>query len=289
MLLIGDSGSGKTGALASLAQAGFNLRILDLDNGLDILQNLVFGPNSPYPLAATPGRITFETLTEPMKNIAGRVVPAKATVWQDTIRMLDCWQEYDRGPDGKPVLDPSTKKPIISKDLGKLSTWTEKDILVIDSLTMLATAAFNFDAQLNGKLGIEWTQNEHRRAIGRAQDFIEKLLQLLYDRSICCNVIVTSHITYVQDQGTAGGSVPGEEGPMHGFPSALGRALSPRIPRYFNSVLYVRSTGSGSSARQRIYTRTQGIVNVKSSAPLKVKPEYPIETGLADYFRDLRS
>ena len=37
MLLIGASGSGKTGALASLAAAGYKLRILDYDNGLDFL------------------------------------------------------------------------------------------------------------------------------------------------------------------------------------------------------------------------------------------------------------
>jgi hypothetical protein len=33
-MLAADSGSGKTGALACLVDAGFNLRILDFDNGL---------------------------------------------------------------------------------------------------------------------------------------------------------------------------------------------------------------------------------------------------------------
>ena len=37
LLLCGDSGSGKTSALASLANAGKKLRILDYDDGLDIL------------------------------------------------------------------------------------------------------------------------------------------------------------------------------------------------------------------------------------------------------------
>ena len=37
MLLIGESGSGKSGALASLAAADYKLRILDFDNGLDFL------------------------------------------------------------------------------------------------------------------------------------------------------------------------------------------------------------------------------------------------------------
>jgi len=37
LMLVGDSGAGKTSALASLANAGYNLRILDFDDGLSIL------------------------------------------------------------------------------------------------------------------------------------------------------------------------------------------------------------------------------------------------------------
>ena len=37
LLLVGDRGAGKTSALASLANAGYNLRILDFDDGLSIL------------------------------------------------------------------------------------------------------------------------------------------------------------------------------------------------------------------------------------------------------------
>ena len=36
LLLVGDSGSGKTASLATLANAGYKLRILDYDNGLDL-------------------------------------------------------------------------------------------------------------------------------------------------------------------------------------------------------------------------------------------------------------
>src|SRR5260221_189953 len=41
LLLMGHSGSGKTGALTSLVKAGYKLRILDLDNGLDSLASFV--------------------------------------------------------------------------------------------------------------------------------------------------------------------------------------------------------------------------------------------------------
>ena len=38
ILLLGDAKSGKTGSLVSLVAAGYKLRILDLDNLLDILK-----------------------------------------------------------------------------------------------------------------------------------------------------------------------------------------------------------------------------------------------------------
>ena len=41
VLYIGDSGTGKTGSLASLVGAGYVLKILDLDNGLDALVQFV--------------------------------------------------------------------------------------------------------------------------------------------------------------------------------------------------------------------------------------------------------
>lgn len=40
LLLIGDSGTGKTGALASLARDGYRLFIIDLENGSKILRDL---------------------------------------------------------------------------------------------------------------------------------------------------------------------------------------------------------------------------------------------------------
>lgn len=273
LLLMGDSGSGKTGALASLAAAGYNLRILDFDNGIDALFNYLSDPKSAYPKEAL-ARVHYRTLTEPMRNVMGRLIPAKATVWQETTKMLDHWKE-PAAADGTVI------------DLGKISTWGSDDVLVIDSLTMLSNGAMNFHLQMNGALGGIRTANEHRRDIGAAQDLMERLLQLLYDSSIKCNVVVISHITYVSETGAT--PMEGESTPMKGFPSALGRALSPRIPRYFNSMLLVSTQGAGAATKHKIFTQSQGLIAAKTSAPLKVLPSYPIETGLADYFKAVRS
>lgn len=278
MLYIGDSGSGKTGSLASLAAAGYNLRILDMDNGLDVLKSYLTDPNSSYvkqdPKVAE--RVQFVTLTDPMKNINGNLIPAKAIAWQKAMMMLNHWQEKD-------------DKGNVVVDLGKVVDWTTQDILVIDSLSMLSTAAMNFHLSMNGKLGASRTQNEARRDIGASQSLLRSLLELLYDQSIKCNVILTAHITLVTESGLSPQSEDARGETVTGYPSAIGRALSPHIPRYFNSMLLAKTTGSGTGTRHKIYTKSQGIIGAKNTAPLKVAPDYPLESGLADYFKAVRA
>src|SRR4051812_44359341 len=87
LLLMGDSGTGKTGALASLADAGFNLRILDFDNGIDALFNYLTDPKSKYSKESS-ARVHYRTLTEQMRNVNGMLIPAKATVWREATSML---------------------------------------------------------------------------------------------------------------------------------------------------------------------------------------------------------
>ncbi len=257
LLLCGDSGSGKSGALASLADAGFNLRILDLDNGLDVLSNLLRDPKSPYKKDSI-SRVEYETLTDPMKVSGGKLVPSKATVWQRSIKLLDMWSSASGA----------------SADLGPIISWGTQDILVIDSLTFLCKAALNFTLSMNARLG----QKPHQGDWYDGQQMIEGLLEKLYDENVKCNIIVISHITYIGE----------ENGPMHGYPATLGKALSPKVGRYFNSALMIKTTGQGQNQKRKILTNTSGVVELKNSAPLRVKPEYDIAFGLAEFFRDVR-
>jgi hypothetical protein len=250
LLLVGDTGSGKTGSLASLAGAGYNIRILDLDNGADALANILKDPKSPYGADAL-DRVDYETITDSMKNMNGRLIPAKASVWQRAVGLLANW-----------------KTP--TADFGPLVSWTDKDVLVIDSLTFLSNAALQFVLSMNARLG----QQAQQQDWFQGQQLIEGLLQMLYDDNVKCNVVVTSHIQFIGE----------DNGPQKGYPSSLGKALGPKIGRYFNSVLMAKTSGS----KRKILTNTAPMIELKNSAPTKVQPEYPIETGLADYFRDLR-
>jgi hypothetical protein len=260
LLLIGDPGSGKTGALASLASAGYQLRILDFDNGLDVLKNLLSDPKTPYDKKAI-NNVTYMTVTDEMKNVAGKLIPSKATAWSQGIQMLQHWKEPT--VDGVPGLD-----------LGPVTSWGPKDILVIDSLTFLCRAAMQFILSLNGRLG----QQAHQSDWFHAQQLIEGLLETFKSKQIGCNVIMLCHITYI-----------GEEGQQNkGYPNSLGKALSPKIGSYFNNTLMVQTTGQGANQKRRIKTNTTGIIELKNSAPLSVLPEYDITDGLALYFKAVR-
>jgi hypothetical protein len=252
MLLIGDSGSGKTGSFASLADAGYNLRIIDLDNGIDILRHMLMDPKTPYSKDAHKN-VKFVTITERPGNInavGGMAVPKSATVWNRIAQTLTHWKVGD-------------------EDLGPIATWGPKDILILDSMTLIGAAAFNFAAVQN--LGNK--NQDGRINYFHAQNYLEYLIQNLYGDDIKCNVIITSHISFIGD----------DDNTMHGYPTTVGRALSSKVGRYFNTILMIKSERDGS---RRIYTIPTSRVELKNTAPLKVKPYYDIKFGLAEYFRD---
>ena len=253
MLYIGDSGSGKTGSLASLAHAGYNLRILDLDNGLDALRNYLLDVKSPYKKDSR-SRVKAKTITEAVTTLTAMPGgPRQATVWNRLIAMLNHWKD---GPE---------------EDLGPVASWGIRDILVIDSLTFAGYAAMSFAALMNSN-----TRNSDTRMIYfHAQNYVEHLIQFLYGDDIKCNVIITGHIQFIGDEMTI----------THGYPSTVGRALAPKLGRYFNSILMAKSEGTN----HRIYTQPTSRVELKNSAPLKVKPYYDMTFGLSEFFADVNS
>ena len=278
-LILGDSGAGKTGSLASLVLAGYKLYILDLDKGVAILRNLLSSPNSPYAKYVKEHNIDVNELvfsksfTEKFKMVGGKVVPLTAQAWNKATGALEKFTIGDR-------------------DLGNIGNWGLDTVLVIDSLTMLGFAAMWNVQALNNRLGADFSGYDWQRDVGLAQSSMERLLQLLQSNNVNCHVIVISHITFVDDsKGIAVAPSRDPDAPniqVRGYPSAIGRSLSQRLGRYFNNSFQVDIQGSGSGARRYIYTFPPSNILVKSSAPYALKQKYPIETGLAEIFAALR-
>lgn len=294
ILLIGKSGAGKTGSLAALVASGYNLRIIDTDKGVRPLRSLLTDPHYPYanivkarnidlnhavryvPIDTSMKLRTVSRKTGDGKSTSESVLaPTNAGAWAKVLTLLDGWKDDDL-------------------DLGPVSTWGLNDVLVLDSFSTLAKCAYYFSQSLNGRLGARDSGYDYQRDVGEAQSQLTRLLELLYDSSIGCNVVVISHITWVDEsQGVASRpkTASGDGGMIisnpDGYPSAIGRALSPQMGKYFNDVFIVSSNGSGSSVTRTISTVPRDGVVAKNS--VYMEREYPVAIGLAEIFAAIRA
>lgn len=253
-LIIGDSGTGKTGALASLALAGYNLYIADFDRGMEILRNVTAAKDR-----SALDRIDFETCRDEYQVAGALATPKEARAWSKGLKYLESVFKRGLGP---------------------------KDVVVIDSLSFAAKSAMLYVLKINGRLGGQPWQNDW----GEGQRLVEGLVSMLTEESIKCHVLCTAHIAITGGQRVE--RLPGkdpiviDEGPIKKLPSMIGKAINPIIPRYFNHMLMTYRVGSGTAAKRVFHTTTFDDIELKNTNPGIIKPEYPLATGLADYFRD---
>lgn len=159
-LCVGESGTGKTGALASLARAGYNLWLLDYDNGYEVLLDL-------------------------LKDDAPAMSRVQVALLRDTITM-------DRGV-------PKVKGPPHAyKDAGKtLAEWNAQDfgpqdIIVLDTLTTFSDAAFNEALALSSRLN----QRPQLQDYGWMAESVKLFIELLTSPDLACHVIVNTHVKF---------------------------------------------------------------------------------------------
>lgn len=283
MMVLGDTGSGKTGGLASLVAGGFNVRLIDFDNGTDVLKGYLRDPKSIYTKAHPEGlwtaeqaatitsRFRYETCIDKKIAYRGSITTTTASGWQRAVNLLENWKTSDAS-------------------YGPVSSWTSRDILVIDTLTFATKRALDFNMSMNKNLG---SMPAFTRDYRPAQFFIENLLGLLYDPSVKCNVIVTCHIAWftesVQTTDKEGKPSMSANSPVSsnrkGYPDTVGQALWLKIGRYFNNVVQAKTVSAG---RRALSTENDlNLEMLKTSAPLTVKSRYPIDTGYLELFRDL--
>jgi len=242
IMIAADSGSGKTGSLAALVEAGFNVRVLDFDNGLSVLKGYTKDKSKLKNV------YYVDKLSDQLKLLAGRIGIQKAPAFQ---RAMD-------------ALDKGGKEYWGTDDIGPVSTWTQRDILVLDSLTMAGRTSLQMVMQANAA-GFKSPEIQH---YGTAMDNIEKWVQMLMADATPCHVIINTHIT-------------GVEGDARLYPDALGSKLPPKIGKHLDNLLGLRVKGGN-----RVFlTKQDGLLALKSAVPL---PEtIPIESGWVTIFETL--
>lgn len=247
LLNLGDSGSGKTGALYSLLEAGYEMFCLDFDNGLEILKVLVRKKN---PKLAK--HFHYETLQDEVTMAAGAPYFKKATAFARAGRLMDRWKDSD------------------GTDYGRPDEWGPEKILVIDTLNHMGKAALRHQAAL-----MKILNDNPWEAYGEAMRKLENVL-IVCMTEFPCSIIVNTHIVY-EDVGTEGIVI------MKGVPKALGNKLGPDVPTYFNSMVQCATRGIGEKERRVILTKSQRLLDLKVPA-IDLPGELPHETGLASVF-----
>lgn len=173
-LYIGDSGTGKTGSLISLLQAGYNIRMLDLDNNADSLIHLCkhTDPKLLDKLDIVSVRDKFRA-----SQMTGLEVAGQPKAWVDALKYLNKWD------------DGST-----------IAEWGSDTVFVLDTLTSAGRAAFHWARGMNP------SSKDPRQWYAAAQDSLKTLLELLTSPDFKCHILVLSHIDLIErDDGTTKG------------------------------------------------------------------------------------
>lgn len=220
---MGNPGTGKTGALTSLVQAGYKLFILDFDNGLETLKNYVL-KDCPDKI----GNIEYRTLRDKRKATAtGPAVIGTPKAFIDCLKMLDRWK-YD------------------DVDLGPPAEFGPNCIVILDTLTFLSDSAYLFYDSMS-------TNPDKRSVFFDAQKGVLAVLSTLYSGHFETNVIVNSHIAFQET----------DEGKMKGFPASVGSAISSRIGAYFNNIALFETKAGGARTIKTVPTAMIDLKNTK--------------------------
>ena len=234
--LYADSGMGKTGSLASLVKAGYTLHVADYDNGLAYLSTLLTEEEKK--------RVNFQYFghSDLFKKRGVEDPMDKDKSWKNGLNWID--ETY--------------------KNLG------DKDVLVVDSITMLAQSCINFVSEL-----VQKPRTSIYAIYNPAGHLFRDLFSSFRSEDVKCHVLLLSHVRSVEDQTTSA---------LFRFPEVLGRQLPSQAGAYFNTLLSIKKRGSGDREKREIITTDMSNLMLKS--PMKNMPtSFPLETGLADYFR----
>jgi hypothetical protein len=280
-MIAAEPGDGKTGSIVSLAEAGFNIRFLDYDGNLE--------PLHAYASDEALSRIDAVTLQdktadvgENNKYIASADVPTAFT--RGYKLLTKGWKYTD---DGEAV------------DLGKASEWGPDTVVVLDSLSAMGEASMRRAMSGHNKTPFNMTSQVWGHAAADQTEFI-KMLAFSKNRF---HVVVLAHKRPLSaaDIITQNDDAKGNEKiketklemlellpPAKEYPIAITRNLSRTIAKELPTLLTIERKFK--NGQERRFLRTHSVadwdVGVKIAGK-GVKSSYPIETGLADLFKDL--
>lgn len=213
VLLMGDSGTGKTYSIRTLIEAGIKPFIIFTEPGMEVLGDLPEG--SYHWLYVSPTTANWKALIQ-MADAVNKFDYKTLTTMSDKSK-----KEYKQILSVLEACNDFTCE-CCGESFGDVAEWDTDRALVIDSLSGLGTMAMQL--HIGGKLA------KDQKDWGLAQDLIRKILNTICGNLHCWFVLI-AHLDRTQDQVTGGVITT-----VH----TLGQKLAPDIPKIFSDVIEVR-------------------------------------------------
>lgn len=277
MLIVGYPGGGKTGAIASLLNAGFKVRLVDFEGNYqpllaftdpDKLQNLdivsfqdklMIGPNGVEPEG----------------------IPQ---AFNSAMKMLKSWKYTE--DDGTEV------------DLGRSADWGPDTVVVVDSMTALGEVSMRRARKMMNKNLTNTTAAVWGMAVEDQMAFI-KVLNAEKNRY---HVVVLAHLQMIGPETPMSSNSESQDIkdlkeqmaleraeliPTRLYPRAVTKNLSTVIHKEFSSMIIAERKVKPGNKIERVLRTTSG-EELDSKMPARnVEAAYPLETGLATIFAKL--
>jgi hypothetical protein len=249
ILICGEPASGKTGALAQLANAGYRLMIHDFDQNSRVINSYLTDKAAEVYINTYASAKLADVKFFPDSNGAVRQA---ATELQRFGQMLMHWQV----PGGE--------------DLGPCGSWTNKDVVVIDSGTFLGDMLL-LAAQGDPKYSEKMLMTKY----GIAGDWYGAILDRLTGNRMGATVIVLTHIMQTGDKDDQGRIT----GKARDIPVGVGDKFSKKMQTYFSDIWHLEVDRMG---KRTFKTMATDKAALRTSAPLLIKPveEYDLASML---------
>lgn len=243
ILLCGESASGKTGALAQLANAGYRILIHDFDQNTRVIGSyLRDNAADVYVSTYAAAKITGTNL------FAGSGGAGKQALdeMRRFCKMLEHWKVVD------------------GEDLGPCTSWTAKDVVVVDSGTflgelLLLAAGEDPEAKRDG-----------RTLYNVAGKYYGAILDHLTSNKMGASVIVLTHIMQTGDTDDQGKII----GKARDVPVGVGVKFSKKMQAYFSDIWHLEVDRAGN---RTFKTAATDKASLRTSAPTTIKAAEPYD------------
>jgi len=214
IILLGDSGTGKTYSIKTILDAGLTPFIIFTEPGMETLGSTLDKCHYKY---IPPAQGSWDSLmaTAKMVNVLpydgiAKMVDANKSKYNEFLKVIEQCNDF---------VDQH------GEHFGDVMSWDTDRVLVIDSLSGLNDMASNLVVGGKPVKGMQDWQV--------AQNMLKKLIDKLCT-GCHCSLVLMAHIARETDETTGGTRL---------YVSTLGKALAPDLPAYFSDVIQTKRTG----------------------------------------------